>query len=82
MAHGCRCPSTHPCCRLPTTSLLLLLVVQDGNSVGYGFVEFASEDDLRAAYRKADGKKVDGRRILVDVERGRTVPGEHEDALL
>lgn len=27
------------------------------------------------AYKRADGKKVDGRRILVDVERGRTVKG-------
>lgn len=28
-----------------------------------------------AAYKHADGKKIDGRRILVDVERGRTVKG-------
>ena len=28
-----------------------------------------------AAYKHADGKKVDGRRVLVDVERGRTVRG-------
>lgn len=28
-----------------------------------------------AAYKQADGRKVDGRRIVVDVERGRTVPG-------
>ena len=26
-----------------------------------------------AAYKHADGKKIDGRRVLVDVERGRTV---------
>ena len=26
-----------------------------------------------AAYKHADGKKIDGRRIVVDVERGRTV---------
>lgn len=26
-----------------------------------------------AAYKDADGKRVDGRRIVVDVERGRTV---------
>ena len=25
------------------------------------------------AYKHADGKKIDGRRIVVDVERGRTV---------
>ena len=28
---------------------------------------------MHAAYKHADGKKVDGRRILVDVERARTV---------
>lgn len=29
---------------------------------------------LTAAYKQADGRKIDGRRVLVDVERGRTVP--------
>lgn len=29
----------------------------------------------QAAYKHADGKKIDGRRVLVDVERGRTVKG-------
>ena len=28
---------------------------------------------VTAAYKHADGKKIDGRRIVVDVERGRTV---------
>lgn len=26
------------------------------------------------AYKQADGRKIDSRRVLVDVERGRTVP--------
>ena len=30
---------------------------------------------IPAAYKHADGKKIDGRRVLVDVERGRTVKG-------
>lgn len=30
---------------------------------------------MTAAYKHADGKKIDGRRVLVDVERGRTVKG-------
>ncbi|GFN87305.1 U1 small nuclear ribonucleoprotein 70 kda [Plakobranchus ocellatus] len=30
---------------------------------------------LDPAYKNADGKKIDGRRVLVDVERGRTVKG-------
>lgn len=28
---------------------------------------------MRIAYKRADGRKIDGRRVLVDVERGRTV---------
>lgn len=32
-------------------------------------------DSSLAAYKHADGKKIDGRRVLVDVERGRTVKG-------
>lgn len=30
--------------------------------------------DMKAAYKQADGRKLDNRRVLVDVERGRTVP--------
>ena len=40
---------------------------------GYGFIEFEHERDMKTAYKQGDGKKVDGRRVLVDVERGRTV---------
>lgn len=39
------------------------------------FVEYEKERDMRSAYKHADGKKIDGRRVLVDVERGRTVKG-------
>ena len=40
---------------------------------GYAFIEFEHERDMRAAYKHAEGMKIDGRRVLVDVERGRTV---------
>lgn len=30
---------------------------------------------ISAAYKHADGKKIDGRRVVVDIERGRTVTG-------
>ena len=39
----------------------------------YAFVEYENEDDMRLAYKRGDGRKIDGRRVLVDVERGRTV---------
>lgn len=44
-----------------------------GVSKGYAFVEFEREADMKIAYREANGLKIDGRRLLVDVERGRTV---------
>ena len=54
-----------------------LRVVMDGEGKprGYAFIEFEKEGDMKNAYKRADGKKIDGRRILVDVERGRTVKG-------
>uniref|UniRef100_A0A0D6QSZ1 RRM domain-containing protein n=1 Tax=Araucaria cunninghamii TaxID=56994 RepID=A0A0D6QSZ1_ARACU len=41
---------------------------------GYAFVEYMHTRDMKAAYKQADGRKIDNRRVLVDVERGRTVP--------
>lgn len=37
------------------------------------FQIFTVRTSLSAARRRADGKKIDGRRVVVDVERGRTV---------
>jgi len=45
-----------------------------GKSKGYAFVEFEQEDDMKRAYRAADGIKIEGKHIVVDVERGHTVP--------
>ncbi|OAF69911.1 hypothetical protein A3Q56_02274 [Intoshia linei] len=42
---------------------------------GYCFIEYERERDMKNAYKRADGKKINGRRILVDYERGRTVKG-------
>ncbi|KAF8980385.1 hypothetical protein BGZ46_004258 [Entomortierella lignicola] len=52
-------------------------VVKDleGKPRGYAFIEFEREKDMKAAYKDADGIKIHGRRIVVDVERGRTVKG-------
>jgi len=52
-------------------------IVRDlkGESAGYAFVEFEREKDMQVAYRDADAKRIDGRKIVVDVERGRTVTG-------
>lgn len=46
----------------------------DGKSSGIAFVEYDHEEDMKRAYRAADGIKIEGRDIVVDVERGHTVP--------
>jgi len=46
-----------------------------GKPRGYAFIEYEEESAMHAAYKKADGKKIDGRRVVVDVERGRTIKG-------
>ena len=48
-----------------------MVVDLEGKPRGYAFVEFEREEDMTNAYRRADGKKIDGRRIVADVERGR-----------
>ncbi|KMZ59175.1 U1 small nuclear ribonucleoprotein 70 kDa [Zostera marina] len=40
---------------------------------GYAFVEYMHTRDMKTAYKQADGRKLDNRRVIVDVERGRTV---------
>lgn len=42
---------------------------------GYAFIEFKHQKDMHEAYKRADGKRIDGKRVLVDVERGRTQKG-------
>ncbi|KAI0989660.1 hypothetical protein GJ496_003857 [Pomphorhynchus laevis] len=49
--------------------------IEIGKPRGYAFIEYEKESDMHAAYKYADGKKIDGRRVIVDVERGRTVKG-------
>ncbi|GBG78818.1 hypothetical protein CBR_g28042 [Chara braunii] len=44
-----------------------------GKPRGYAFIEFHHTRDMKTAYKQADGRKIDNRRVLVDVERGRTV---------
>ncbi|KAF7635005.1 RRM domain-containing protein [Meloidogyne graminicola] len=43
-----------------------------GKPRGYAFIEYEHKSDMSAAYKKADGTKIDGRRVVVDYERGRT----------
>lgn len=56
----------------PVTSVIMPKD-REGIPTGYAFVEFERERDMKAAWREAIGMRIGGRRILVDVERGRTV---------
>ncbi|KAK5131986.1 hypothetical protein LTR08_000406 [Meristemomyces frigidus] len=47
----------------------------NGKSRGYAFVVFEREKDMKAAYKETDHLLIRTRRVLVDVERGRTVSG-------
>jgi len=47
----------------------------EGKPRGYAFVEFEDERSMKHAYKSADRMRIDGYRIIVDVERGRTVTG-------
>mmetsp|Transcript_38458 Transcript_38458/g.43328 ORF Transcript_38458/g.43328 Transcript_38458/m.43328 type:complete len:318 (-) Transcript_38458:355-1308(-) len=51
-----------------------LVFDKEGKSRGICFVEYENEEDMKRAYRAADGIKIEGREIVVDVERGHTVP--------
>ncbi|KAF2658899.1 RNA-binding domain-containing protein [Lophiostoma macrostomum CBS 122681] len=42
---------------------------------GYAFIVYEREKDMKAAYKETDGVRIKDRRVLVDVERGRTVAG-------
>lgn len=57
----------------PIRQISMLYNIRNRKPRGYAFVEYEHERDMHSAYKHADGKKIDGRRILVDVERGRTV---------
>ena len=57
----------------PVKSISLVRHALTGAPRGYAFIEFEHERDMRAAFKDADGMKLQGRRIVVDCERGRTV---------
>ncbi|XP_033751672.1 U1 small nuclear ribonucleoprotein 70 kDa-like [Pecten maximus] len=59
----------------PIRKICMLTDKISGKQRGYAFIEYEHERDMHSAYKHADGKKIDGRRVLVDVERGRTVKG-------
>eukprot|EP00042_Codosiga_hollandica_P022605 m.84834 g.84834 ORF g.84834 m.84834 type:complete len:278 (+) comp50852_c0_seq6:202-1035(+) len=61
------------CERYGSTREIKLVKDHNGKSRGYAFVEFNHERDMLSAYKHMDGQKIDGKRVVVDVERARTV---------
>lgn len=60
----------------PVKRMKMIYDTHQGNKPrGFAFIEYEHERDMHSAYKHADGKKIDGRRVLVDVERGRTIKG-------
>lgn len=59
----------------PIKKIVLIHNTLNGKPRGYAFIEYEHERDMHSAYKHADGKKIDGKRVLVDVERARTVKG-------
>lgn len=59
----------------PVAAVKLVTHKDTGAPRGYAFVEFEREKDMKVAYVEADAMRIDSRRIVVDVERGRTVKG-------
>lgn len=59
----------------PVKKIVVIHNTINGKPRGYAFIEYEHERDMHSAYKHADGKKIDGRRVLVDVERARTVKG-------
>ncbi|XP_037957890.1 U1 small nuclear ribonucleoprotein 70 kDa [Teleopsis dalmanni] len=59
----------------PIKKIVMVSDVDTGKPKGYAFIEYEHERDMHAAYKHADGKKIECKRVLVDVERARTVKG-------
>eukprot|EP01016_Furgasonia_blochmanni_P030314 TRINITY_DN3158_c0_g1_i9.p1 TRINITY_DN3158_c0_g1~~TRINITY_DN3158_c0_g1_i9.p1 ORF type:complete len:431 (-),score=88.74 TRINITY_DN3158_c0_g1_i9:198-1406(-) len=57
----------------PIKSINIVKDSQTGKLKGYAFIEYEHLADFKNAYKKADGRRIDGRKVLVDCERGRVV---------
>ncbi|VDL97627.1 unnamed protein product [Schistocephalus solidus] len=58
----------------PIKKISMIKDVSTGKPRGYAFIEFEHERDMHAANKDANNRKIDGHRILTDIERGRTRP--------
>lgn len=59
----------------PIRRVVLVSDVMTSKPRGYAFLEYEHQNDMKEAFKRADGRLIGGRRCVVDVERGRTVEG-------
>ncbi|KAI3380579.1 hypothetical protein SNEBB_005901 [Seison nebaliae] len=52
---------------------IYMIYTKDNKPRGYAFIEYENKHDMHNAYKNADGIRIDGRSVVVDCERGRTV---------
>jgi len=55
-------------------SVRIVRDIDTGKPTGYAFIEFETEDDMKRAFTRANGTRIEGKRVIVDAERGRTTP--------
>lgn len=57
----------------PIKTVRIIKSSGDGKPRGYAFIEFEQKTHLKQAYKYAVDKRIDERKIVVDIERGRTI---------
>ena len=53
----------------------LVTNIKTGKSKGYAFIEYERTNDFKRAFKNSNGKRIDGKRCIIDYERGRTQKG-------
>ncbi|CAL5393498.1 unnamed protein product [Camellia sinensis] len=56
--------------RIIDSKICLVMEKESNKPRGDAFIEYIHTRDMKAAYKQADGKKLDNIRVLVDVECG------------
>ncbi|ODQ54377.1 RNA-binding domain-containing protein, partial [Saitoella complicata NRRL Y-17804] len=59
----------------PIERIRIVKNTETGKPTGYAFIVYEREKDMKTAYKECDGLRIRDRRVVVDVERGRTVKG-------
>lgn len=50
----------------------MIKCTKTNKSKGYAFIEYRDKRSAEIAYNQANGRKIDGHQVIVDMEQGRT----------